>query len=137
MKTAKKTTKTIKVNFTREEKNAHKAKVQARLDAKAKTPKEPEVGVKSGMEIVVSEAVGCHFRADTATAPVVGGMILVKVTHKKIEYEIPMVVRYTRALKSGLTLVMAFIGKDAGSHGQGFHQVLGAEKGNKAQVIWE
>lgn len=120
MKTNKKTTK-----------NADKV---TKIKDAPKPKADQRVGVESGGTILVSEAVGAHFRAAKGHGLTEGSMICVTVNHKNVAYEIPMMVRYTKELKSGLTLVMAFLVK---GQKQGFHEVLGAQKGNKATVTWE
>lgn len=118
---------------TSEQKNAKKDAKKAQLAAITKKPKEAPIGLKSGMTTPVSEEVGIHYRASTLTAPTVGDMICVQVKHEGVIREIGMMVRHTRLLKSGLTLVMAFLVKNMG---QKDHLVLRAHKGEDARVIW-
>ncbi|HEY3325119.1 MAG TPA: hypothetical protein VGP72_31990 [Planctomycetota bacterium] len=87
-----------------------------------------EVGVRSGDEVTVNEAVGVHFRAAADAAPEPGDLILVRLPDGA---EATLLCSCTKPLISGTVLVQAFT-----FAGSGEYKLLEPHKGNKARVFW-
>lgn len=117
------------------------AQEKAQDEAAAKAHSQPRkskalpVMVKDGtasVQTMVSEAVGAHFRVETALAPKQGFILDLNVGE---EEAVKLVARYVKPLKDG-TLVMAFLPKrKAGIQSQA--PVLAKHKGEPCRISWD
>ncbi|HEY3320087.1 MAG TPA: hypothetical protein VGP72_06460 [Planctomycetota bacterium] len=101
--------------------------IAKKAESKEKATEPKNHPARSGDLITINEAVGVHFRAEAKGAPTAGDIICVKIG----DNEIPLICSFTTPLKEGSILVQAFV-----TAGSGDYKVLGAAKGQKAQVLW-